>query len=117
MLNRYAVRSKPPILQWVAGGRGAAGIIVTSTNGTSWTVASSNGGISQYVYGVAYGKDVTGTNELWVAAGDGTNQIAYSLNGTTWTGTALNGGVRYPYGVGYGKMVPEMDYGSWSAEA
>lgn len=52
---------------------------------------------------MAYGKDVTGTNDLWVAVGDGTNQIAYSLNGTAWTGTALNGGVKYPYGVGYGK--------------
>ncbi len=53
MLNRYAVRSKPPILQWVAGGRGSAGLIITSTNGTSWTAASSNGGVTNLGIDVA----------------------------------------------------------------
>jgi len=99
MLNRYAVRSKPPILQWVAGGRGSAGIIVTSTNGTSWTAASSNGGISSYVYGVANGgMSSTGWGVRygegrWVAVGNGTQRIVSSTDGINWSAPSSNGGL------------------------
>ena len=100
--------------QWVAVGRG--GVIAKSTDGNVWTPAAgpatNKGGIIDYGFGVAYGKDNLGAG-LWVAVGyDGV--IAKSTNGNTWSAAASKGGITtVGYGVAYGK--DGLGNGRWVA--
>jgi hypothetical protein len=77
-----------------------------------WTPAATKGGLTNYGYGVAYGKDNLGAG-LWVAVGEG-GLIAKSTNGNTWTPAASTGGITYSgYGVAYGK--DNLGAGLWVA--
>ena len=96
---------------WVAVGEGE--LIAKSLDGNVWTPAATvsgvtgKGGITNYGFGVAYGKDNLGAG-LWVAVGGG-GLIAKSTDGNVWTPAATNtdgskGGITgYGYGVAYGK--------------
>ena len=91
---------------WVAVGRG--GLIAKSSDGNLWSPAGSVGGITEYGYGVAYGKDGAGAG-LWVAVGGG-SIIAKSSDGNLWSPAATVSGVsgkggitNFAYGVAYGK--------------
>ena len=89
---------------WVAVGLG--GLIANSTDGNVWTAAVTNvdgtkGGLSTYVYGVAYG------NGRWVAVGQSTisaGGIAISTDSKNWSPARSinNFGARR---VAYGKDV------------
>jgi ligand-binding sensor domain-containing protein len=72
---------------YVAGGSFASGgqILSYSYDGFDW-YASTNGNLilSDFADKSAYG------NSVWVAGGDGTNQLAYSNDGRLWNAT-LNG--------------------------
>ena len=87
---------------WVACGQ-PGNSIATSSNGTSWTGITANGGLSTFAYRVAYGQDASGAG-LWIVVGEGANTIARSTSGTSWTGITANGGVSTSgRGVAYGK--------------
>ena len=105
---------------WVAVGAG--GIIAKSTDGNVWSPAYTSvvgnvGGITDYGYGVAYGKDGTGAG-LWVAVGEG-GIIAKSTDGNIWTpaatisGVSGKGGITGGRGVAYGKDA--LGAGLWVA--
>ena len=53
-----------------------------SYDGFSWNTSTSGTALFSYVNGLAY------NGSLWVAAGDGTNYLAYSLDGKAWTASA-----------------------------
>jgi hypothetical protein len=69
---------------WVAGSNSTAFIKYSTNNGVSWNNIAANGGFTYSVNGVAYGKDGSGAG-LWVAVGQGGNNIATSSNGTSFT--------------------------------
>ena len=94
---------------WVAVGNGAHNILY-SKDGISWqdtaTGTSKFGAGGGTGYGIAYGKDSTGSC-LWVAVGYGTHNILYSKDGISWqataTGTSKFGAYGAGYGIAYGK--------------
>jgi hypothetical protein len=88
---------------WVATGFHTANTIATSTNGSSWTRVSANGGVSTHAFRAAYGLDAFGAG-LWVVVGQGANTIATSTTGSSWNGVTANGGVSTTArSVAYGK--------------
>jgi hypothetical protein len=78
---------------WVAVGSNANNSSIknvsTSTNGTTWSGQTSNGGITN-AQKVAYGKN-SSDNGVWVMCG--LNKFATSTNGTSWSACATNGGI------------------------
>jgi len=85
----FTIRSEPSEIVTV----GAGGIILTSSDGTSWTSRTS--GTSNFtVFGVTYG------NGLFVTVGEG-GTILTSSNGTSWT-QRTSGTTQYLMGVTYG---------------
>ena len=90
--------------RWVAVGNGPNSICY-STDGFSWTMATS--GIFASLTIAVEGRSVVYSSTLnqWVAVGHGANSIATSPDGITWTGLGsiifVNGGnsVRYANGV------------------
>jgi len=72
-------------------------IFATSTNGTTWQACATNGGISNLINGVAYGKDNLGAG-LWVGVGwsssNPANNIVKSTDGgNSWETCNSNGGI------------------------
>ena len=91
---------------WVAVGDGL--LIAKSTDGNVWTPTAfvdginGKGGITNYGYGVAYGKDGNGAG-LWVAVGEG-GLIAKSTDGNVWSAAVTFGDLTTRVrGVAYGK--------------
>lgn len=80
--------------RWVVVGDGSK--IEYSTNGTSWTAASSVGGITT-------GHSVAYANSRWIVVGQG-SPIVVSSNGTSWGAVSLadRGGITFGRGVAYG---------------
>jgi hypothetical protein len=78
---------------WIVVGQGSG--IAYSTNGTSWTAATSVGGINEG-RGILYG------NGIWVVGGNGSG-IVTSKNGTDWTEVPLanRGGIENLYGAAF----------------
>jgi hypothetical protein len=69
---------------WVStNGSYQAYLSYSTNNGTGWNQCSSYGGLTTAV-GIAYGKDALGAG-LWVATGQGGNNIAYSTTGISFT--------------------------------
>jgi hypothetical protein len=68
-------------LIWVMGGIGTA-TIAYSSNGTSWTKATTPFTISAF--------DFAWNGQLWVATGTGGNTLAYSYNGLLWLSVPNN---------------------------
>ena len=109
-------------VQWVAGGYNAtAGILATSTNGLVWTPSANGSAIfSVQVNGLVWG------GNIWVACGQGTNTLAYSLNGSTWTagtgtlfstagyGVTWNGTRFVAVGTGGYTILTSTDGKAWS---
>ncbi len=130
--TRYATLANFPVIindltfangTWVAVGRGYGGGsianaegeilgyrmgIITSTNGTTWTLrqendtttAPANENIGRTLHGVAFG------SSAWVAVGLGGNIYRSTNNGTTWTAIAnsiTNGSstITHLYSVAY----------------
>ena len=54
-------------------------ISCSNNDGTSWT------GLGKTIFSIE-GKSVCYGNEIWVAVGSGTNNVAYSSDGINWTG-------------------------------
>ena len=102
--------------RWVAVGYGK---MMYSTDGINWTGSASNGGISGYVYKVAYGQDGSG-NGLWVAAGSGysnpiSNSIATSTDGITWTSRNTNSNFPFNSNGSFGARGVAYGNGLWVA--
>jgi len=87
---------------WIISGS-SGNVIAYSTNGTSYTNATSPyGGVSNFAACVAYGKNASGAG-LWIVVGNSTNKIATSSNGNTWTGISTNVFTSTGRGVAFGK--------------
>jgi hypothetical protein len=68
--------------KWVAVGEGSSHTIAVSYNGVDRWV-----GLGKTIFSTAgYCIAKTDTNSIWVAGGEGTNTLAYSVNGINWTG-------------------------------
>jgi hypothetical protein len=75
--------------RWVAGGNSGAGnFIIYSSDGITWTNSTSG---SALFTGACY--SVVWNGSIWVAGGNGTNQLAYSSNGIDWTASASGNSV------------------------
>ena len=98
---------------WVAVGSGGATgpSILYSKDGISWEATTT--GTSKFSpaygmgYGIAYGKDSTGSC-LWVAVGWGTDPILYSKNGTHWEPSTDTAGLIYGHGVAFDHLLYGM---------
>lgn len=65
--------------KWIAAGEGTATTLMFSYTGTVWY------SLGKSIFSVR-GKSVAWNGVQWVAVGEGTNSIAYSLDGVSWTG-------------------------------
>ena len=84
----YGKNSSGDNLFMVGGYSTSGNIIISSSNGTTWTgIMNANNTILNYVSGIKYGKLGNGTN-IWIAVGvnpSGGAGLAYSTNGSLWT--------------------------------
>ncbi len=99
-------------------GVGDGGVIVTSTNGTSWTARSSK--TNYNIYAVNYGNGrfvAVGYHGLILTSDDGkswTKRVAYSLTGKSLTSVAYGNGIWVTGGV-RGKVRTSSNNGaSWT---
>jgi hypothetical protein len=67
--------------KWIGVGQGGATLAYSGVGG-SWTTVS--GVFTTAGYGLLYDS----TNQLYIAAGEGTNTLATSVDGINWTGTS-----------------------------
>ena len=114
--------SATPIPLWVAGGLGGTYKIGYSYDGLTWNNPLNNIFTSECA-------DVSFNSSMWVAAGQGTNTLAYSYDVLNWSastngnsifttaayGIAWNGSISVAAGQGTNRLAYSYDGLTWSA--
>jgi hypothetical protein len=74
----------------IAYGRDGIWVCVNSSSNSTISYSNNNGiswnGLGKTIFSIE-GKSVCYGNEIWVAVGSGTNNVAYSSDGVNWTGS------------------------------